>query len=263
MKKTAPELVASLTETLRMLRGPQGCPWDQRQTVQDVKQYLVEEFYELLEAIDAEQTDLIMEEVGDVLFMVMFLVNLYEEKKAFSLRDALARAQQKIIFRHPHVFGTTTVSSAEEVKTNWQALKEKEGKKPRQSLLDGLPQSLPSLSQAFLLTVKAADVGFDWPGPAAVLEKVKEELCELEAALVPPADRPQAAAEIGDLLFSCVNLSRHLGIEPEQALRGANRKFMQRFAHIETELRKQNKTPKTATLQEMDGLWEEAKALER
>jgi len=263
MKKTAPELVESLAETLRMLRGPQGCPWDQRQTVQDVKRYLVEEFYELLEAVDGDQPGLIMEEVGDLLFMVMFLVNLYEEKRAFSLRDALERAQQKIIFRHPHVFGTVKVSSAEDVKANWQVLKEKEGKKPKHSLLDGLPQSLPALSQAFLLTAKAAEVGFDWSDPAAVLTTVQEELGEMQAALVPGGDRAQAAAEIGDLLFTLVNLSRHLDVEPEQALRSSNRKFMRRFAHIEAELRKQSKTPNKATLQEMDSLWNEAKALER
>lgn len=262
MKKTAPELIESLAETLRLLRGPQGCPWDQRQTVQDVKQYLVEEFYELLEAIDGDHAEQIMEEVGDLVFMIMFLVNLYEEKKAFSLGDALARAQQKIIFRHPHVFGSIKVSSAEEVKTNWETLKAQEGKKPRKSLLEGVPASPSALSRAYLLTAKAAEVGFDWDGPQAVLDKLREELHELEDSLSQQDSRSKAAAETGDMIFCMVNLSRHLGIEPEQVLRGSNRKFVQRFEYIEEELRRQGKTPQQATLQEMDALWEQAKALE-
>jgi len=257
MKKTA-ELLVELVEIIQTLRGPDGCPWDKKQTPKNVEEYLVEELYELLEAIDRDDAKMIAEEIGDLLFMVLFLVNLYDEKKAFTLGDSLAGIKKKMVHRHPHVFGDITVSSADEVKDNWQVLKEKEGKKPKTSFLDGIPNNLPALSRAFYLTSKAAEVGFDWKDPDAVLKKVKEEMLELETAL----DKKDTAAlkeEIGDTLFSLVNLSRHLDVDPERALRGSNEKFFNRFSYIEKQLIKQGKSLKGASLEEMDAIWEEAK----
>jgi tetrapyrrole methylase family protein/MazG family protein/ATP diphosphatase len=261
MKKTAEHFV-ELMKLIQTLRGPNGCPWDKKQTPEDVKAYLVEELYEILEAIDMDEKNMLMEEIGDMLFMILFLVNLYEEKKAFTLNDALKSIQRKMIHRHPHVFGSETVSSAEKVKTIWQLLKEKEGKKPKKSFLDGIPANLPALSRAFFLTSKASEVDFDWQTPEEVLKKVKEEIEELETAL-PEKKEQKMADEIGDIIFGIVNLSRHLGIEPEQALRRSNKKFVSRFEHIETVLQKKGKSLKEATLDEMDKIWEEAKNLNR
>jgi tetrapyrrole methylase family protein / MazG family protein len=257
MKKTD-RLFTDMLDIIRRLRGPGGCPWDQKQTPQDVKAYLIEELYELLEGIDAEDPALLQEEVGDILFMIAFLVNLYEEKKVFTMADALAQVTAKMVHRHPHVFGDTQVNSADDVKANWQILKEKEGKKPKASHLDGIPGNLPGLSRSWFLTAKAAEVGFDWSGPRDVLRKVREEIDELEAE-IERGDTARAAAETGDLLFSIVNLARHLRIEPEQALRTTNDRFMRRFAYIEQALQSQGKKLKESSLAEMDALWHEAK----
>lgn len=257
MKKTG-QLFIDMIAIIRRLRSPGGCPWDQKQTPQDVKAYLIEELYELLEGIDADDPALLQEEVGDILFMIAFLVNLYEEKNVFSMADALAQVTAKMVHRHPHVFGDTQVGSADDVKANWQTLKEKEGKKPKTSHLDGIPGNLPGLSRSWFLTAKAAEVGFDWAKPGDVIRKVREEIDELEAEIERGA-LAEAAAETGDLLFSIVNLARHLHIEPEQALRATNDRFMSRFAYIEQALLKQGKSIQEATLEEMDLLWEEAK----
>jgi tetrapyrrole methylase family protein/MazG family protein len=261
MKKTD-QLFINMIDIIRRLRGPGGCPWDQKQTPQDVKAYLIEELYELLEGIDAEDPALLQEEVGDILFMIAFLVNLYEEKKVFTMADALAQVTAKMVHRHPHVFGDTQVGSADDVKANWQVLKEKEGKKPKRSHLDGIPGNLPNLSRSWFLTAKAAEVGFDWAKPQDVLGKMREEIDELEAE-IERGDTARAAAETGDLLFSIVNLARHLHIEPEQALRATNDRFMRRFAYIEQALQSQGKKLKESSLAEMDALWQEAKDKKR
>jgi tetrapyrrole methylase family protein/MazG family protein/ATP diphosphatase len=257
MKKTAQQL-EELINIIRRLRGPEGCPWDRKQTPADVKTYLTEELYEVIEAIDQDDRNMLVEEIGDLMFMILFLVNLYEEKKVFCLSDALQSIQQKMVHRHPHVFGSTEVASVDEVKANWQMLKEKEGKKPRKSLLDGIPGNLPALSRAFFLTSKAAKIGFDWPNPQEVLKKVREETEELESAIL-EKKQAQMTEEIGDILFSIVNLSRHLGIEPEQALRRSNEKFCGRFGQMEKKLQNQGKDTQKATLEEMDKVWEEVK----
>ena len=257
MKKTD-RLFIDMIDIIRRLRSPGGCPWDQKQTPQDVKAYLIEELYELLEAIDAGDPALVQEEAGDILFMLAFLVNIYEEKNVFTMADALEQVTAKMVHRHPHVFGDAQVSSADDVKANWQVLKQQEGKKPKSSHLDGIPGNLPGLSRSWFLGAKAAEIGFDWPEPRDVLRKVREEIDELEAE-IERGDTARAAAETGDLLFSIVNLARHLGIEPEQALRGTNDRFRDRFAYIEHALRQQGKKLKESTLEEMDLLWEEAK----
>ncbi len=257
MKKTL-EHFQELREIIRRLRGPGGCPWDRKQTPADVKTYLTEELYELLEAIDTGDSSMLTEEIGDLLFMILFLVNLYEEQQTLHLADALGSIKEKMIHRHPHVFSTVEVSSADEVKANWKKLKEKEGKKPEKSLLDGIPANLPALSRAYFLTSKAAEVGFDWENPREVLHKLAEELGEFETSLQ-QQEKAKTTEELGDILFSLVNFSRHLGLDPEQALRTTNQKFAARFAYIEKELVRQGKNVKQATLQEMDSLWEKAK----
>ena len=206
MKKTK-ELFAELFDIIRTLRSPSGCPWDRKQTPGDVKAYLVEELYEVFEAIDRDEKKMLVEEIGDLLFMVLFLANIYEEKNAFTLCEAMEGIKRKMIYRHPHVFGSVNVSSAEEVKENWRILKEKEGKKPEKSLLDGIPKNLPALECSFFLSSKAAKAGFDWQTPGEVLEKVKEETEEFEA-LLPSGPKARMAEEIGDMLFSIGKLKQ-------------------------------------------------------
>jgi len=261
MEKTLEQL-GGLIGIIRRLRGPGGCPWDRKQTPADVKNYLVEELYEVLEAVDGGVPGRIAEETGDLLFMLLFLTALYEEQKAFSLGDVIGTIRDKMVRRHPHVFGSTSVSGPEEVTANWQAIKEKEGKAPRTSVLDGVARNLPALSRAYYLTARASDAGFDWPSPAGVLQKIREEIGELEAEL-DRQDRRQAAGEIGDLIFSIVNLARQLDIEPEQALRRTNEKFVRRFTYVEKALQQRGTDPAQATLEDMDALWEEAKQRER
>lgn len=261
MQKTTDRFL-ELVDLIRTLRGPHGCPWDRKQTPADVKAYLVEELYEVLEAIDQGNKEHLQEEVGDLLFMILFLTNLYEERNAFTLYEALEGIIKKMIHRHPHVFGDMRAETVEDIRNNWQALKEKEGKPPKKSLLGSISSHLPSLYQAFRMTLKASKAGFDWENSAQVLDKVKEELHEFGKELM-GTDREKKEHEIGDLLFSIANLSRHLGIDPEQALRKCNEKFRRRFSYVEQELQKKGKTPRESTLAEMDALWEQAKEYEK
>lgn len=255
----AARTLMEVMEVIRTLRSPEGCPWDRKQTPAMVKNYLSEEMYELLDAIDSDDGAHIAEETGDVLFLLLFLARMYEEQDTFSLADSLERIRDKMIHRHPHVFGDTQVDNAEQVVANWQKLKVQEGKKPKESLLDGLPSSMPALSQACALTRKAARVGFDWKDASGPIAKIKEELTELEAE-IGQAKPDRIKDEIGDILFSIVNLARHLNVEPEEALRHSNKKFRSRFSYIEQQLKQQGRTPEDATLEEMDRLWEEAKS---
>jgi tetrapyrrole methylase family protein / MazG family protein len=257
MDRAARTLV-EVMEVIQTLRSPDGCPWDRKQTPAMVKNYLTEELYELLDAIDGDDAAHVAEETGDVLFLLLFLARMYEEQGAFNLTDSLERIRDKMIHRHPHVFGSVQVDSAEQVVANWQKLKVQEGKKPKESILDGLPSSMPALSRACALTRKAARVGFDWPDTTGVFAKIREELSELEVE-INRAKAERIKDEIGDILFSIVNLARHLNVEPEEALRHSNEKFRSRFSYIEQQLKKQNRNPESATLEEMDLLWEESK----
>jgi len=257
MDRAARTLV-EVMEVIRTLRSPEGCPWDRKQTPAMVKNYLTEELYELLDAIDGDDAAHVAEETGDVIFLLMFLARMYEEQGAFSLADSLERIRDKMIHRHPHVFGSVQVDNAEQVVANWQKLKVLEGKKPKESILDGLPSSMPGLSRACALTRKAARVGFDWPDTNGVFAKIREEISELEAEIA-QAKPERIKDEIGDMLFSIVNLARHVNVEPEEALRHTNEKFRARFSYIEQQLKQQGRTPEDATLEEMDLLWEEAK----
>jgi len=257
MDRAARTLV-EVMEIIQKLRSPEGCPWDRKQTPAMVKNYITEELYELLDAIDGDDAAHVAEETGDVIFLLLFLARMYEEQGAFSLADSLERIRDKMIHRHPHVFGNAQIDSAEQVVANWQKLKVLEGKKPKESLLDGLPSSMPALSRACALTRKAARVGFDWPDTAGVFVKIREEISELEAEIA-HARQERIKDEVGDILFGIVNLARHLNVEPEEALRHSNEKFKTRFGYIERRLKEQGRGPESASLEEMDSLWEVAK----
>jgi tetrapyrrole methylase family protein / MazG family protein len=241
------------------LRAPDGCPWDREQTLASIKPFTLEEAYEVLEAIDANDMRGLCEELGDYMLQAVFYAQIASESGHFSIGDSLQSINEKLIRRHPHVFGTGKADTTEDVKKRWDEIKNQEkaarGEKPR-GLLDGVPKSLPALHQSQELTKKAAKVGFDWPDATGALAKVREEFDELEQAASPQ----QQEEEFGDLLFALINVARFWKIDSEQALLKASRKFRQRFAYIEAGLAKQQKTPEQSTLEEMDTLWNQAKA---
>lgn len=253
--------LADLLALVARLRAPDGCPWDREQALGDLRAYLLEEAHELAGAIDSGDWDEILEELGDLLFQVAFIGRLAEEAGAFELHQAVARVHQKMVARHPHVFGGETLADAEAVRQAWERRKLKE-EPGRAALLSGVPNGLPSLLAAYRLTQKAAGVGFDWPDAAQVLVKVEEEIGELKESLS-AADREKAREEMGDLLFTVANLARKLDIDPEAALAAANLKFRRRFGHVEEGLAERGKTAADASLEEMDELWERAKRQER
>ncbi|OUM85299.1 MAG: nucleoside triphosphate pyrophosphohydrolase [Bacillus thermozeamaize] len=251
-----------LLEIVATLRGPQGCPWDRAQTHQSLRRYLIEEAAELLDAIDAEDPEQMEEELGDLLLQILLHAQIASETGYFHMDDVIEGLSDKLIRRHPHVFGESSASTAEEVAVNWQRLKQQErkekGLKEPESLLGSLPKTLSALLAADILQRRAAEVGFDWTDPADCLAKVKEELQEVERAAA-----ENRAEELGDLLFAVVNLCRFYRVDPEAALSRANKKFRFRFQHIERRLREQGRTFADTGLEEMDTWWEEAKRLER
>lgn len=248
-----------LTALVQTLRGPHGCPWDREQTLTDLKTFLIGEAYELLEAIDQNNHEHIGEEAGDLLFIIIFLVDLFREKGTFTIYEVIGAVMDKMIRRHPHVFGTSPMKTSQEVKASWRSLKEEEGKPSAgSSILDGVPAFLPALLQAQLLTHKASQVGFEWEHPGQVMEKIEEELAELKKCL-DENNREGLEYEYGDLLFSMVNLARFMEIDSENSLRKANRKFVKRFCYIETCLHNSGRTLENATLEEMEHLWQESK----
>lgn len=253
-----------LLTLIERLRNPEGgCPWDIRQTKEDVGRYLLDETYEVLEAIGKDSPAALREELGDLLFMILFLARIAEEENLFGINGVLDDISAKMIRRHPHVFGDAKVKDAAEVKRNWDQIKrdvEKRGE-GEPSILARVPRTMPALMRAQKITSEAAKVGFDWEGAESVMAKVEEELGEFREALA-KGDPEGVRDEIGDILFSIVNLSRHLNINSEEALRSTNRKFEERFLYIEERLREQGKSPATSTLEEMDALWEEAKKRE-
>jgi tetrapyrrole methylase family protein/MazG family protein len=255
-KRNLEELTALVTR----LRGPEGCSWDREQSEAEIKSYLVGEVYEVLEAIDLNNPSKIEEEAGDLLFLIIFLVDIFREKGAFDIYQVMDKVIRKMIRRHPHVFGNTKADNPEEVKVNWRKIKEEEEGKPvtGESILDGVHAFLPALFQAQLLTQKASRVGFDWETPRQVINKVEEELEELKAS-VDEGEKKSIENELGDLLFSLVNLGRFLEIDAEQAMRKTNKKFTNRFHFIEKSLRDAGQKIKEASLKEMDKLWELAK----
>lgn len=231
------------------------CPWDKEQTHQSIRHSLIEETYEVVEAIDNNNLNELRKELGDLLLHVVFHANIAEEQNEFTLEEVITGITEKLIFRHPHIFGDAKVKDAAHVKQNWEKLKMKEG---RQSLMDGVPKELPALLRAHRLTDKASKVGFDWEKKEDAWKKVDEEMAELHRA-IESGKQNDVEAEFGDLLFSLVNYSRFIEVNPENALRQTVEKFITRFQHIEKRLKEMGKDIHSSSLEEMDKLWEEAK----
>jgi MazG family protein len=252
--------IGNLTKVIKKLRSPSGCPWDREQTREKMGYYLIEEAHEVKEAIDEGSSLRIKEELGDLLFQLLTIIEMSEERDEFSLSQVIEQARDKMVRRHPHVFGKRSVNDANEVVANWVQIKKQEKKEGEEedSIVSGIPQSIPSLHRAYLITQRASRVGFDWEEKKGVLKKLKEEVKELESA-VSEEDRDRIIHEMGDLLFSVVNLGRFLEISPESALNKAVDRFISRFQYIEQRLKEKGKDPSQSTLKEMDQLWEEAK----
>lgn len=249
-----------LIELIKKLRAPDGCPWDQKQTRQDIGRYLLDEAYETLDALAENDPRHIQEELGDLLFQILFIAEISAESKEFYLADVLETIQEKMIRRHPHVFGDVLVNSVSDVKDNWLKIKKIERNKMGKdnNLFNNIPRSLPALKRAQKITEVAAACGFDWPDADGVLKKLAEELGELAEARK-NGDIEKIEEEMGDLFFTMVNLSRFLGVDAEQATTLAINKFLRRFAYIDEQLIAHNKSPQKATQNEMDALWDEAK----
>jgi len=247
-----------LKDLVERLRSKNGCPWDQKQTPEDTKNYLIEEMYELFEAIDENNSDHICEELGDVLMLVMSLARMYEEQGAFGIDQVATYCREKMIRRHPHVFGDARAKDAEAVLNRWHQMKNKENKKQNKSILDSIPSKMPALHRAYQLAERAARVGFDWLDRKLVEKKMDEEYQEFKEAL--QENQPEEIqSEMGDLFFSIINIARWCKIHPEAALNDCNQKFIKRFMYIEDQLRSQGKTLESASLNEMDKLWDAAK----
>jgi len=275
------ETFVELCNVIAKLRSPQGCPWDREQTMKTIKPYTLEETYELLEAIDADDTPGIQEELGDVLLQVVLDAQIAADEERFTLVDVIAGITRKMIARHPHVFGDEKANTAAEVRAHWDRIKSAE-KKHRESLLEGIPRDLPALARAARITKKAAGVGYDFPHRAMLFDKLREELAELRAELDPAGELPELPAgvlmepvpdvavtdpeqldrmegELGDVLFVIANIARRWGINPEEALRRSNAKFTRRFQAIEQGLAARGKRLQEATLVEMEELYQARK----
>jgi tetrapyrrole methylase family protein/MazG family protein len=256
----AEEKFRELVDLVAKLRSPEGCPWDRSQNKEDIGRYLIEEAYEVLEALDGASSEELLEELGDLLFQILFLARIAEEAGEFDMAAVLGAIIEKMIRRHPHVFGDTQVANVEAVRANWDQIKkevEHKGKgMPR--IGEGISRSLSTLAKAQLISARASKVGFDWQNSAAVLKKVEEELAEFRTALE-AGNQTAMKGEAGDLLLTLVNLCRFVSVDAEAALRTSLGKFTQRFAYIEQELADRGRTPAESTLAEMDGFWNEAK----
>jgi tetrapyrrole methylase family protein / MazG family protein len=258
MKRSFDDLVHLMTR----LRGPDGCPWDRKQTLLDLKAYVIEEAYEVVDAIDRNDRAALVEEIGDFLLQAVFITELTREEGTFDVYDSITAIHDKLVRRHPHVFGDVDAKDAEQVLVNWEKLKQDERKAENKSLLAGIPQSMPALLKASRLTEKAARVGFDWRRTEDVFDKVDEEIAELREA-VASGDVSHVHEEIGDLLFTIANIARKVNVNPEEALQSTNRKFMRRFESMEARVRERDQNLDQLELEEMDKLWDEAKAAER
>ncbi len=253
-KDTAENFI-ELLEVLRRLRAPEGCPWDREQTAESLVPYLLEETYEIIEAIEEGDTHTLKEELGDLTLHILFQAELARENGKFEMADSLKHISEKLIRRHPHVFDPDYDENGD-MNLSWEKAKQKE--KSRKNLLDGVPKNLPALTRARRIQEKAANVGFDWKEIEPVWEKVEEELKELQVE-IQKKDPEKIKDEMGDVLFSLVNLSRFLDISPEDALRMTISKFELRFAKVEKELKKRGKDFSDSSLEEMDGIWNEIK----
>ena len=260
------EKFSELVAVMARLRAPGGCPWDRKQTFETIKTYLLEEAYEVMDAIDREDWRGLQEELGDLLLQPVFFAQMAAELGLFTVSDALDAVNQKLVRRHPHVFGDADAETPEDVIVRWDQIKQEEkaaqGAAPAISLLDGVARNLPALMEADKVGNKAAGVGFDWPDIGGVLAKVREEAEELARANA-SGDRRHVEHEVGDLLFAVVNLARRLHVDPEQALRKSNARFRARFAYVERGVAASGKTFAETPLAKMEELWQEAKNLER
>ncbi len=250
-----------LVGIMTVLRGEKGCPWDREQTRESLKPFLVEETYEVLEAIDEGNPEKIREELGDLLFQIIFHCQLAKERREFDVNDVVRKISEKMIGRHPHVFGDATYETPEDVMKQWEERKKEEGK-GRESILEGVPRELPSLLKAHRIQTRASRVGFDWERVEDVVEKLDEELKEFRDALE-KKDQQGIEDELGDVFFVLVNISRFVGVNPEDALRKTISKFISRFRYIEMKSAESGKSLSGMSLEEMDALWNEAKGKER
>jgi tetrapyrrole methylase family protein/MazG family protein len=246
-----------LVEIMARLRAPGGCPWDREQSFDTIKPYLLEETYEVMDAIDARDWDGLAEELGDLMLQSVFFAQMASEENRFTIADSLEAINSKLVRRHPHVFADGDAKTSDDVLKRWEEIKKTEKARPK-GLLAGIPRSLPALVEADKIAKKAAGAGFDWDDITQVFDKMREELAELDQAR---ATGPEEAIEdeLGDLLFVVVNLARFLKVDPEQALRKTNAKFRTRFEHVERGVEAQGKTLKEAGIEEMERLWQEAK----
>ena len=262
--REAGEKFEMLVQVMSRLRAPGGCPWDRKQSFDTLKSYLLEETYEVLDAIDARDWRGVAEELGDLLLQPVFLAEIAAEQGLFTISDALDAINEKLVRRHPHVFGNAVAETPEDVKQRWDEIKkdEKAAKNPtveaEKSILDGVPRTLPALVEAEKIGHKAAGVGFEWPHVGGVLEKIQEEANELAAAQH-AEDKDHIEHELGDLLFTVVNLARFLKVDPEQALRKTNRRFRDRFGYIEKVVAAGGSNRQSTPLDRLEDLWQEAK----
>ena len=261
--------IERLLEIMTRLRDPRdGCPWDVEQTFGTIAPYTIEEAYEVADAIERDDMVDLREELGDLLFQVVFHARMAEERGNFDIDQVAGSVVEKMVRRHPHVFGTEVVESADAMTVRWEEQKAQERARKatetgrRESVLDGVIGGLPALTRAVKLQKRAARVGFDWADAAEILDKIEEEIGELRAELA-TGDMDRMEDELGDLLFALVNLARRRDIDPESALRGTNAKFERRFRRIETLLEQQGRTPENATLAEMEAMWQQAKKEEK
>lgn len=293
--RTTGERFERAVKIMARLRAPGGCPWDREQTFDSIKPFTLEETYEVLEAIDNRDWDELTGELGDLLLQVLFYSEMAQEEKRFSIDDVLDRLSNKLVTRHPHVFGDVEANTSADVLRNWEAIKAEEKKKrlaersatqiQTESVLAGVSKGVPSLMEAFKLSSRAAHVGFEWPEISQLFDKLHEETRELQTELdklpepnltpplrgvassgkqqIPEELRARLEDEVGDLFFVMVNIARYLSLDPESALRKTNRKFRNRFQWLEARLQEQGKKPAEATLEEMEALWQQSKRQEQ
>ena len=263
MEKTR-ESFARFFEIVQKLRAPDGCPWDKEQTPYSLRSDFLEEAFEVIDAINRDDNENLREELGDMFLLVAMISYIGEQERRFTVSEVLDEVSDKLIRRHPHVFGDVQLDDAEKVVEQWHNIKDTiEGRASKKSVLDDVPPSLPPLEKAFRLQKKAAKKGFDWPDRETILEKIKEEVYEAEEVLRKEGQTEELEerleAELGDLLFAVVNLARRYGVDPALALLRCNTSFTQRFAYVEEEMRSRGKDMKNEELQLMDELWEQAK----
>ncbi|ADR19833.1 nucleoside triphosphate pyrophosphohydrolase [Calditerrivibrio nitroreducens] len=247
-----------LVNIVKKLRAPDGCPWDRQQTLYSLKEYLIEEVFELVDAIDKKDIDNIKEELGDLLLHVILHSTIAEEENLFTLNDVIKSISEKLIRRHPHVFGDTKVESSDDVMVNWEKIKKEE--KKNRSILDEIPNGLPSIQKALKLQERARKVGFDWDSADDCLQKVNEEFKEFIDA-VSSNNKDEISHELGDLFFALINFSRFIKINPDESLRKTNERFLKRFNYIEKKLHENHLTFDDVTLDELDKYWCEAKKI--